>query len=317
MEKSQVDMSLYDRGMDMGASFIHHPDENNAIVKLHQQFNLPMLDWNNTRWAVVRENDSMPYNQARVDAASAKVDKAFEAVLNLSSTLQRDVSVYTALRHLHQYQLIDDPLSQTFVAEQEFFYGSTINYLSAKYLFDGYMENEAPDTPDKIPAFGYTKMLDRIIQSSPDDTPLNILLDHEVTEVNVQEDKRVIIKCRNGQIYEADAVIVTLPLGVLKANDVKFTPDLSTKKKGAIKRVGFGTINKFALEFSHRFWSKDTQQMTVAPQDIADRGKFSILITFHTVANKPVVMTYAVSQFGEDSEMLSDKELKDIGNQAC
>lgn len=87
--------------------------------------------------------------------------QAFEAVLNLSSSLQTDVSVYTALRQLRRYQLIDDPLSQTFVAEQEFFYGSTIDKLSAKYLFDGYMDTEAPDTPDKIPAFGYIRMLDR------------------------------------------------------------------------------------------------------------------------------------------------------------
>lgn len=61
--------------MDMGASFIHHPDADNAIVQLHQEFNLPMLDTNNTRWSVVRENDSMPYSPAKVNAASAKVNK--------------------------------------------------------------------------------------------------------------------------------------------------------------------------------------------------------------------------------------------------
>lgn len=55
--------------------------------------------------------------------------------------------------------------------------------------------------------------------------------------------------------------------------------------------------------------------MTVAHQDIADRGKFSILITFHNVANKPVIMTYAVSQFGEESENLSDEQLENIGNE--
>lgn len=56
--------------------------------------------------------------------------------------------------------------------------------------------------------------------------------------MNVQEDKRVVIKCRDNETYTADAVIVTLPLGVLKANGVKFTPDLTSKKRKAIKRVG-------------------------------------------------------------------------------
>lgn len=43
----------------------------------------------------------------------------------------------------------------------------------------------------------------------------------------------------------ADAAVVTVPLGVLKAADgLRFSPPLPARKRGAIKRIGFGSMNK-------------------------------------------------------------------------
>ncbi len=39
-------------------------------------------------------------------------------------------------------------------------------------------------------------------------------------------------------------VIVTVPLAVLKANMVTFTPALSAKKKAAIQNLGAGLVEK-------------------------------------------------------------------------
>ena len=42
----------------------------------------------------------------------------------------------------------------------------------------------------------------------------------------------------------ADMVLVTLPLGVLKAGTVAFEPPLPAWKRGAVHRLGFGLLNK-------------------------------------------------------------------------
>ncbi|XP_064598668.1 uncharacterized protein LOC135465326 [Liolophura sinensis] len=288
----------------MGASFIHGPDVNNPVVKLNHQFNLPIADTDYTGWLAVRENDSVPYNETSVEAAAVKMNTAFKAVEHLSSDLEKDISVHSALRQVNQYQLIEDPLSQTFLAEHEFFFGDTVDTLSTKYLYDGYLESLLGNRR----AISVLKDRPELSDGSSSTYPPG----PGSHGVDVQEDKRVVIKCRNGQNYEADAVIVTLPLGVLKTNDVKFTPGLSTKKKGAIKRVGFGTVNKLVLEFNQQFWPNDTHHITVAKRDNAERGKFSILSSFQPIVHKPVIVTYAVSQIGEESETLSDAELKDI-----
>jgi hypothetical protein len=48
---------------------------------------------------------------------------------------------------------------------------------------------------------------------------------------------------------DADAVVVTLPLGVLKAGMVRFDPPLPPRKQSAIDRLGFGALNKVLLLF--------------------------------------------------------------------
>ncbi|KAJ1630857.1 flavin-containing amine oxidoreductase-domain containing protein [Pavlovales sp. CCMP2436] len=58
------------------------------------------------------------------------------------------------------------------------------------------------------------------------------------------------------EVLTADAVVVTLPLGVLKARKVFFEPPLPFKKMDAIKRLGFGTLNKVWLRFDSAFWAE-------------------------------------------------------------
>lgn len=44
--------------------------------------------------------------------------------------------------------------------------------------------------------------------------------------------------------FRADAVLVTVPLGVLKKGDIRFSPALPQRKRSAVSRLGFGLLNK-------------------------------------------------------------------------
>jgi lysine-specific histone demethylase 1 len=57
-------------------------------------------------------------------------------------------------------------------------------------------------------------------------------------------------------VLHADVVIVSLPLGVLKANAVTFDPPLPPRKQHAIDRLGFGALNKVLLGFDFAFWKE-------------------------------------------------------------
>lgn len=49
---------------------------------------------------------------------------------------------------------------------------------------------------------------------------------------------------RSGEVFEGNAALVTVPLGVLKAGRIQFQPPLPSWKQDAIQRLGFGDLNK-------------------------------------------------------------------------
>lgn len=58
-------------------------------------------------------------------------------------------------------------------------------------------------------------------------------------------------------IFRAGQVVVTLPLGVLRANAVRFVPDLPAPMRRAAMRLGSGVLNKLYLRFPRVFWARE------------------------------------------------------------
>lgn len=81
-----------------------------------------------------------------------------------------------------------------------------------------------------------------------------------VKEIMWQDGKATAI-ADNGITYTANKVIVTVPLGVLQAEDdlegaITFSPAL-TEQKNAARQMGFGAIIKVLLQFTEAFWEKE------------------------------------------------------------
>lgn len=53
----------------------------------------------------------------------------------------------------------------------------------------------------------------------------------------------------DSQVYEADDAIITLPLGVLQAGRVRFTPELPAEKQAAIEHLRMGPVIKLIYRF--------------------------------------------------------------------
>ena len=73
-------------------------------------------------------------------------------------------------------------------------------------------------------------------------------------------------------VMKAKHVVVTLPLGVLKApSSVHFRPHLSALKRAAIERVGVGSFVKVALLFDTAWWTSQWGAKTVY-YNVSDGG---------------------------------------------
>lgn len=107
-----------------------------------------------------------------------------------------------------------------------------------------------------------------------------------------------------GATFVADAAIITVPLGVLKANMIQFVPRLPEWKTSAISDLGVGNENKIALHFDTVFWPNVEVLGIVAPTSYAC-GYF---LNLHKATGNPVLVYMAAGRIAYDIEKLSDEE---------
>lgn len=82
----------------------------------------------------------------------------------------------------------------------------------------------------------------------------DIIVNAPVTNIDYSRDT-VHVMTLNGTVHEADRVLVTVPLGVLKAGLIGFNPALPAEKTDAIQSVGIDAGMKVFLKFSQNFWN--------------------------------------------------------------
>jgi len=102
---------------------------------------------------------------------------------------------------------------------------------------------------------GYSQ-LPRALWKYP--TPLDVKLGKKVSRIlhRGEEDTWSLptrVVCEDGDLIEADYIVNTLPLGVLKEGKMIFEPPLPEWKQGAIQRLGFGLLNKVGFTEPHPF----------------------------------------------------------------
>jgi lysine-specific histone demethylase 1B len=61
----------------------------------------------------------------------------------------------------------------------------------------------------------------------------------------------------NNTIFQADKVIITVPISILKSNDILFQPALPTAKTNAFSQIGMGAGMKVFLKFSTKFFDQN------------------------------------------------------------
>ena len=64
----------------------------------------------------------------------------------------------------------------------------------------------------------------------------------------------VIVKTKSGKTFEADRIIVTVSIGVLKSNLITFIPEMNKENIKAIESITFHPGFKVAMKFSEKFY---------------------------------------------------------------
>jgi monoamine oxidase len=112
-----------------------------------------------------------------------------------------------------------------------------------------------------------------------------------------------------------DAVIVTVPLGVLKAGALPFDPVLSPDKRDAIARIGMGTLDKLYLAFADPFWDAAPVWISTIETGLPE-GQFVQWMNLQAVLGVPIVMAFNAADAARALADLSDDAVVARGVQA-
>uniref|UniRef100_A0A8C1ZP22 Lysine-specific histone demethylase n=1 Tax=Cyprinus carpio TaxID=7962 RepID=A0A8C1ZP22_CYPCA len=106
-------------------------------------------------------------------------------------------------------------------------------------------------------------------------------------------------------IYKCDAVLCTLPLGVLKQQPpaVQFVPPLPEWKTAAVQRMGFGNLNKVVLCFDRVFWDPSVNLFGHVGSTTASRGE---LFLFWNLYKAPILLALMAGEAAGIMENISD-----------
>jgi lysine-specific histone demethylase 1 len=111
-----------------------------------------------------------------------------------------------------------------------------------------------------------------------------------------------------GQVFEGDAVLCTVPLGVLKQKTIAFEPELPPRKLDAIRRLGFGLLNKVAMLFPRAFWGPDVDTFGHLAESSDRRGEFFLFYSYAAVSGGPLLLALIAGEAAIKFELMHPAE---------
>ena len=153
-------------------------------------------------------------------------------------------------------------------------------------------------------------------------SPLNIRKESAVKKITYHPEGKgaARVECDDGYSVEADYVVSTIPLGVLKHGSVEFDPPLPPWKSDVIGRLGFGILNKVILVYQEAFWDSNrdifgalrdplSRHSLRQSEYTSQRGRFFQWFNVSNMSGIPVLLALMAGDAGFDTEHSKNDDL--------
>ena len=284
-----------DMPVDMGASWIHGVT-GNPLTALAEQAGSRLLFTNSNRTRTYNTSGK-PMTSAensRLRGYNSQIYKAIDRAQSRGA----DASIRQVLSSLTS-QL--DPASEAFRfinfiinIEIEHEYSGSATKISAHW-YDSDKEYKGDDA---LLPLGYKVIADYMAKN------LRIERQQVVKEIQWSQSPVRVITAKS--TFTADHVVVTLPLGVLQAGSVLFTPVLSALKQTTIANLGMGVLNKCYLKFPSVFWPTDVDWIDYVPEK---HGEWAEWVSLKRTNNLPILIGFNAADRGREIEAWTDAKI--------
>ncbi|MCH7600079.1 MAG: FAD-dependent oxidoreductase [Myxococcales bacterium] len=249
--------TMGDIGIELGAEELYGTNNNfifndikamygnGAQIEIFRENNsqdtLISMDGGNTCWVVTGncqdDPDIYDYWDFYYDYGSHANDPTDITVAEHMDTV---LGVDSSHRAYHLYEVLT-PAGE---------YGTTVERLGLRSLS---RQGALWTLSSKVYGLAPTGYLDALNALYFDPILGKVTLNSPVTKIDTSGVKPVAIDA-NDVYHYADAIIVTVSLGVLQAGLIEFVPALPVAKQNAIDTLGMGKGMKISLRFTSQFW---------------------------------------------------------------
>ncbi|MBY0277889.1 FAD-dependent oxidoreductase [Candidatus Binatia bacterium] len=177
----------------------------------------------------------------------------------------------------------------------ELFYGGPAELTSLDAIF----EDSEFAGGNQFPDGGYARLIARLADG------LDVRTGEVVDTVRWDEDGVTIETAR--ATHRGSHAIVTVPLGVLKADTIRFAPALPQRKRDAIARLDMGNFEKVVLRFPRAFWLEPEHHTTVYFSNT--EGEFPIHFDLSRFTDKPDLLCFCGGHFARSIVEYRDEDV--------
>ncbi|KAF5025831.1 hypothetical protein F66182_2053 [Fusarium sp. NRRL 66182] len=238
-----------------------------------------------------------------------------EEEATLGSVLDSAISQYKQIIGLNAQ---DHRLINWHIANLEYSNATSLHNLSLP-LWDIDAGNEWEGSHTMVVG-GYQSVARGLVQCP---SPLDLKIKFPVKSISYHVGEGMAsaaIECEDGSVVDADAVVCTIPLGVLKQNNIAFNPPLPVWKTDVVDRLGFGILNKVVLVYDKIFWEHDrhifgvlresSNRLSTSQKDYAaNRGRFFQWFNVSNTTGLPCLIALMAGEAGFETEHSSNDSL--------
>ncbi|WP_238318452.1 flavin monoamine oxidase family protein [Thalassospira australica] len=278
---------------EVGAGWIHGPSSDNPTKQLAEAVG--------AKYAVTDDENAVYFDVEGYEYDEDEVERiidAWEGVLDhIDNTYEVNDprSLLQAIKDYRPAYLNDPGIMWAFSAFTEFSKGGAIEKLSAP-LFNW---DDAFEGADVVVTSGYDEILKPLADG------LDIKLSQTVLSIDYSAKEGVVVTTDKGT-FTGDYCICSVPLGVLKANKIKFSPELPKDYRNAIEALGFGSVTKLALKFDEPFWDIETQYFGITTEP---KGRWNYWLNYRTFSDENILLGLSVGDYALKADRMSDEEM--------
>ena len=175
----------------------------------------------------------------------------------------------------------------------------TSNHIASAKAYIGLYVNEKEH--EELVLNGYDQLIHHLLEGS------DVRLQHRVLEVeNVSYGVKV---TTNNGILEGDFAIITVPLSLLRQDNIKILPKMPSFKKEALHKMGISVFNKVFMEFSSKFWKGDPHFMVFGEKILKESG---VVLSLNPHVKRPILVAFHVGDNGEWIERQDDQKVMSL-----